>query len=118
MAFGIGLEVATAIHAAQFGAPGDIPIKGDFDGDGKRCERLSSVNGVWYIYRSSDGRFDFSQFGLAKTFRLPEITTATTKPTSRFSVLQPASGISGEALTEHYDFRHFGLSGDIPANAR
>jgi hypothetical protein len=61
----LGISWAARIRSVQFGADGDKPVQGDYDGDG----RIDTVvfrpsNGVWYLNRSTDG-FTAVSFGLA-----------------------------------------------------
>jgi len=40
----------------MWGASGDVPVTGDFDGDGKTdVATFRPSAGIWYILRSSDG---------------------------------------------------------------
>jgi len=58
--------------AVQWGAPGDVPIGGDHDGDGRADfamwrPREGEVEGLWFIQRSSDGAAVAFQWGAAAT---------------------------------------------------
>src|SRR5207253_8660286 len=44
------------LQQVTWGAPGDVPVTGDFDGDGKTdVATFRPSAGIWYILRSSDG---------------------------------------------------------------
>lgn len=46
--------------ATAWGMQGDLPVQGDYDGDGKTdlaIYRLTNGAGSWWIYRSSDGSY-------------------------------------------------------------
>jgi uncharacterized delta-60 repeat protein len=53
-----------SIVTVHFGQSGDIPLAGDFDGDG-RADTSVYRSGNWYILNSSNGQFRAEQFGIA-----------------------------------------------------
>jgi len=49
-----------------FGAASDKPAPGDYDGDGRAdLAVFRPSNGVWYIFRSSDGTVTYTPFGIS-----------------------------------------------------
>ena len=56
--------------AAQFGVPTDKPVPADYDGDGK-ADIAIYRDGVWFIYRSTDGGYTVRSFGAAGDIPIP-----------------------------------------------
>jgi hypothetical protein len=54
----------------HFGQAGDIPVPGDFDGDGKYDEAVYR-EGSWYVSQSTAG-FTAKQFGIATDIPIPK----------------------------------------------
>ncbi len=55
----------------NWGTTGDKPLRGDFDGDGKRdLAVFRPSNQVWYINQSSDASVRYESFGFATDIRL------------------------------------------------
>jgi hypothetical protein len=56
------------ITQTPYGTSGDIPVPGDYDGDGKTDIAVwKPGDGVWYIIRSSDQGVTQSQWGFANS---------------------------------------------------
>jgi hypothetical protein len=53
----------------QFGANGDVPVPGDYDGDG-RDDQAVFRGGTWYLLRSTAG-FAGLAFGLGSDTPVP-----------------------------------------------
>jgi hypothetical protein len=50
----------------QWGITGDVPVPGDFDGDGKTDVAVfRSSTGIWYILNSTTGAGGFYQWGFS-----------------------------------------------------
>jgi hypothetical protein len=62
------------LAGVQFGANGDVPLPGDYDGDGKTdfCVfRVSGGSGIWYIMPSSTGVYYSVGFGVLNDIPVP-----------------------------------------------
>ncbi|HSI88606.1 MAG TPA: choice-of-anchor V domain-containing protein [Pyrinomonadaceae bacterium] len=55
---------------AQFGVSTDRPVPADYDGDGK-ADIAVFREGVWFIYRSSDGGYTVGSFGSPDDIPIP-----------------------------------------------
>lgn len=111
--------------SVQFGLPGDIPVVGDFDADGKsdqvvfrRSLPRAGVIGMWYIRRSSDGVIVSKQWGLDGDYPLQGDFNGDNY--SDLALFRPSTGswyvyYSNQAAgSNSFLFKQFGLSGDHP----
>ena len=58
--------------AAQFGANGDVPLLGDFDGDGKSdLAVFRPATAYWFYRRSRDGQLRGIHFGTSSDIPVP-----------------------------------------------
>jgi hypothetical protein len=61
-----------SLASVQWGVTGDMPVPGDYDGDGKFDITVwRSSTGAWYIVRSSDGTIQVQTFGINGDLPLP-----------------------------------------------
>jgi putative transposon-encoded protein len=63
------LRSTLGFQVIPFGISTDIPVPGDYDGDGKDDQAVYR-NGVWYLNRSASG-FLATPFGLGSDIAVP-----------------------------------------------
>ncbi|CAN5742488.1 hypothetical protein BH20ACI4_BH20ACI4_18880 [soil metagenome] len=100
------------------GSLGDIPMPGDFDGDGiTDFSVYRNSTGVWYIRRSSDLQWFVFQFGL--TGDKPVAADYDGDTISDIAVWRPSDGnwYIWYMGTQQFSAVHFGLDGDKPVPA-
>jgi hypothetical protein len=73
---------------------------------------------VWYIQRSSNGTFDFRQFGLGDDIPVAGNYDGDNK--TDIAVFRPSNGMwyVWRSLDGTFEYRLFGQSGDIPTPVR
>lgn len=64
------LKSTGGFSAVQWGLASDLPVPGDYDGDGITDVAVYR-NGIWFVYKSTDGALSASNFGVAGDTPLP-----------------------------------------------
>jgi hypothetical protein len=64
------LASTDGFSALRWGLSTDRPVPGDYDGDG-RTDAAVYRDGLWFVYRSSNGAMQVEHFGLAEDIPLP-----------------------------------------------
>ncbi|HSE13186.1 MAG TPA: VCBS repeat-containing protein [Rudaea sp.] len=107
-------EGDTAPRMLAMGAPGDIPLWGDFNGDGKRAPALFR-KGTWLISSRADGKVDMTiEFG-GQPGDIPLVADVDGDGRSDLVIFRAGEwhvrGSRNPAVAQIY---HFGTAGDVP----
>jgi glucose/arabinose dehydrogenase len=102
------------VGSVQFGANGDVPAQGDFDGDFKTDQAVYR-NGAWYVYQSSNGAVQITNWGLAGD--VPVVGDYDGDGRDDIGVFRPSNGVWYVIRSSNGSFllTQFGLNGDQPA---
>lgn len=114
----------TGSQATNFswGMANDIPVPGDYDGDGKTdFSVFRPSDGVWYIVRSSDGTGLFYYWGLGTDLPAPADYDGDGKTDAAIMRQQASSGTSDWWVLKSSDNTYYswswGTNTDLPGSA-
>ncbi|MFN6962789.1 MAG: CHRD domain-containing protein [Pyrinomonadaceae bacterium] len=107
------LKTDSGYAVQPIGQPGDVPVTGDFDADGKTDSAVYR-DGTWLIRRSSDGGLTTRQWGLPGD--IPLRGDFDGDGTADIAVFRPSNGVwyiqrsngTGNTIVQ------FGMNGDVP----
>ena len=114
----------TTYVSQQWGVSTDIPVPGDYDGDGKTDVAVYRPStGTWWILAVEHQLHDLPRAangGRAPTFPCPATSTATARPISPSIARPPAPGGSSRSSTNYttYVSQQWGISTDVPLSKR
>lgn len=101
--------------AFQFGTFADIPVGGDYDGDGRTDYAVfRPSNGVWYIVQSSNNQFRAVPFGQVGDKLVP--ADYDYDGITDIAVFRSSNGTWYISRSSDSEFRatQFGINGDVP----
>jgi len=105
-------------RSIAWGATGDKPLVGDFDGDGRLDAAIfRQSTGQWYILRSSDNQVINQQFGASTDIPVPADYDGDGR--ANIAVFRPLTGYwyTSTNPATNYGAVRFGQSGDLPVPA-
>ncbi len=105
-------------RSIPWGTRGDVPIRGDFEGDGKLDAAVfRPSNGVWYILQSSNSQVIQQPFGLPTDILAPADYDGDGK--TNIAVFRPSTGYwyTSTNAAIGYGGVQFGAMGDVPVPA-
>ncbi len=114
--------VSSQQFAVAWGMNGDVPVQGDYDGDGKTdlaIYRLTNGAGAWWIYKSSDGSYYTVSLGVNDDKPAPADYDGDGKTDPTVFHQSSSGGVwnIAQSSTQTMASITFGLNDDIPAPA-
>ncbi len=106
----------TDFISIPWGAPGDLPMRGDFDGDGKQDAAVfRPSNNVWYIRQSSNGQLKVGYWGLSTDKFVPADYDGDGK--TDLAVVRNGIWYILQSSNNQPRYEQFGFSSDKPVPA-
>jgi uncharacterized delta-60 repeat protein len=111
-------QLTVDFRAIPWGATGDKPVVGDYDGDGKLDAAVFRPSiAYWFVLRSSDNVFEQRQFGISTDIPTPADFDGDGR--TNFAVYRPSTGnwyTSTNPATNYGEVR-WGIPTDLPVAA-
>jgi hypothetical protein len=106
-----------AISVVRFGLPGDVPVQGDYDGDGRTDLAVArdTPNGkVWYVRNSFDNTYTILQWGV--TGDKPVVGDYDADGRVDLAVFRPSTGVwyIRKSRDGQFIIKSFGFGTDSP----
>ncbi len=111
-------QPAVNFVAIAWGATGDKPLYGDFDGDGKLDAAIFRPStATWYIRQSSNGQLLQATFGTSTDIPVPADYDGDGK--ANIAIFRPSTGYwyTSQNPATNYGAIIFGTNGDLPVPA-
>lgn len=109
-------QPSTDFVTVYWGIGGDIPVRGDFDGDGKiDAAVFRPSNATWYIRQSSDSQIRYENWGLATDKFVPADYDGDGK--TDLAVFRNGVWYIRNSSNNQPQIINFGISTDIPIAA-
>jgi hypothetical protein len=106
----------TNFVTVYWGTSGDMPVRGDFDGDGKMDATVfRPSNNTWYIRQSSDSQIRYENWGLATDKFVPADYDGDGK--TDLAVFRNGTWYIRNSSNNQNRYVNFGISTDVPVPA-